>query len=276
VNKSQPYRINAIADEILQAYRLRIQKSVPGFLEGLYVYGSVALNDYNPRSSDIDFVAISAQRANPQQFQRLAGVHRQIQKAFPGAKLSGIYVCWKDLGKSRMQISPFPYCKHNRMRKPGFFELDDMTWWQLKHKSIPIIGEPGPNLDFKISDQALKKAVTLNMKNYWNPWIERHSRIWSYRNWSLSCFPGLVEWGTLSVSRQFYALSTGDITSKTNGANYCLEQLPEKYHAFLKDVIRIRQHRNHVFSFNRRRSKAAIEYMSFVMSECERRDLFKY
>lgn len=274
---NRPSQINDTAAEILEAYQQRIMESVPGFLDGVYVYGSVALHDYIPKQSDIDFVAISAQRANTQQFRQLVNVHRQIGRAFPRSKLSGIYVCWDDLGKSRKQIHPYPYCSNNRMRKQGYFELNEVTWWQLRKKSICIFGEQDRNFDFNISETSLKKSVTLNMQNYWKPWVKRHSHRWSYQNWSLACFPRLVEWGALTVSRQFYTLSTGDVTSKTAGGFYCLEQFPKKYHAFLSEVIDIRKSEDIGFcSVSLRRSKAAIDYMSFVFSECERRHLFNY
>jgi hypothetical protein len=48
-----------------------------GFIQGLLV-GSVALDDFCSVSSDIDFVAVSEQRADPAQPSALAAVHSAL------------------------------------------------------------------------------------------------------------------------------------------------------------------------------------------------------
>ena len=260
----------------LSTYQQLVAESLPNFLEGLYLYGSVALDDYVPGKSDIDFIAISRQRADPNELQRLSRIHRMLKASHPRANLSGIYVSWDDVGKNRQQIPPFPYVDQNRFHEQGLYELNEVTWWQLKHKSVWVCGKPQEEIDLRIGVRQLQKSITLNAKNYWQPWIRRHSRAWSYQGWALACLPRLVEWGVTTVSRQFYTLSTGDVTSKTTATNYCLRHLPTRHHRLLNEVLEIRNGDSiGPVSFSWRRKNAAIDYMKYVYSECEHQNLFR-
>jgi hypothetical protein len=274
--KATGCNINETASKILQVYQQLIAELVPGFVEAIYVYGSVTLGDYIPGRSDIDFVAISPQRASVQQYRALNRVHRLVQRSFPKASLSGIYVCWDDLGKSKNEIAPFPYCNSDQMHRAGFFELNEVTWWQLKHKSIRLLGKCDERFQFGVSADRLKKSVSLNIRNYWKPWVDARSSYLSYERWLMACFPRLVEWGVLTLSRQYYTLVTGDVTSKTNGGIFCLRKLTKKYDRFLQEVIEIRygQTRNGL-SMNFHRSTMAIDYMRYLIFQCEQRGLFK-
>ena len=264
------------ASKVLTAFRQLVAKQIPGFLNGFYVYGSLALSDYIPGKSDIDFVAISEQRANQSQIRSLARIHREIRKEFPKSNLSGIYVCPDDLGKSKLQVSPFPYFTNGRMHREGYFEMNEVTWWELKHKSICLVGEPKTQLQFGLGVKSLKKSVTLNMLNYWDSWIKLHAKIWAPPSWLLSVFPSMVEWGALTVSRQYFTLRKGDVTSKTRAGKFCMREFPSDYHPFLGEVLDNRDRAAPTLLLDLSRSRVAIDYMSFVISECRRRELFEF
>lgn len=51
-------RIPTILHPLLQDYRSLIGTEVPGRITAWYLVGSIALGAFNPRLSDIDFVAI--------------------------------------------------------------------------------------------------------------------------------------------------------------------------------------------------------------------------
>jgi hypothetical protein len=46
-----------VVDQVVDAYLRMVDAEVAGLVEGLYLVGSVALGDFRPRGSDIDFVA---------------------------------------------------------------------------------------------------------------------------------------------------------------------------------------------------------------------------
>lgn len=51
--------------DLLATYQARIDAEAPGLLQGLYLVGSLALDDYRPGVSDVDFVAVTESPVNP-------------------------------------------------------------------------------------------------------------------------------------------------------------------------------------------------------------------
>ena len=49
-------RVQAVVDAYLEA----VDDEAPGLVEGLYLTGSIALGEFRPDTSDIDFVAVTA------------------------------------------------------------------------------------------------------------------------------------------------------------------------------------------------------------------------
>ena len=52
-------RLPPPVDDIVSGYLELAHLEAPGLIQGLYLVGSVALDDFRPRTSDIDFVAVT-------------------------------------------------------------------------------------------------------------------------------------------------------------------------------------------------------------------------
>ena len=52
--------LHAVVENVVSAYLEAVDAETPGLIAGLYLTGSVALGDFRPRASDIDFVAVTA------------------------------------------------------------------------------------------------------------------------------------------------------------------------------------------------------------------------
>jgi predicted nucleotidyltransferase len=68
----------AEVDRVVTRYLALIDAAAPGMVEGLYLVGSVALDDFHPRSSDVDFIAVSSEPVNEDARQALASVHADL------------------------------------------------------------------------------------------------------------------------------------------------------------------------------------------------------
>jgi hypothetical protein len=56
----RPATVHSLVSEVASTYLSAVDAALPGFVQGLYLTGSVALDDFYPAWSDIDFVAVSA------------------------------------------------------------------------------------------------------------------------------------------------------------------------------------------------------------------------
>src|SRR3954452_22310672 len=66
-------------------------------IEGLYVVGSFALDDWHPGRSDIDIVAMTAEPATDDDFAALRTAHAVLAEHQPLPHIDGSYLAWTDL-----------------------------------------------------------------------------------------------------------------------------------------------------------------------------------
>ena len=93
---------------LLRTYVLTIDRELPGLLVGFYLHGSIALGAFNPRSSDIDAVAVIRRRCTAADLATLKQIHDTVQERYPRPFLEVIYLQASDLGKEEDQVEPFP------------------------------------------------------------------------------------------------------------------------------------------------------------------------
>ncbi len=263
--------MNPIAKTILELYQNEVDQKIPGFLEGLYLYGSLTLGDFHPKKSDIDFITVSSQRINNLQFQELRKIHKKIQRKYRKPNLNGIYLTWEDLGKTKEAIPAIPYFFQGKLHRAGHFEINPVTWWQLKNHAISLVGRPPENMDFEVDSYLLVDYIHENMHSYWADWVKTHSIWWSYKSWLLVIFPRLVEWGVLGLSRQYFTLKTHQIASKLEAGEYCLKNFPGEFKNILKEAIRIRKGKSGaIYPSAWLRYKETMDYMNYIIKECDR------
>jgi Nucleotidyltransferase domain len=89
--------------------------STAGLIDGLYLYGSVALGDFRPPHSDIDFLAIVD---GPLDAAALDWVHRSL----PGPVFDGIYLTTDQLAAGPIDLAPTRFARDRRLHQPGRFE----------------------------------------------------------------------------------------------------------------------------------------------------------
>jgi hypothetical protein len=57
--------LHEVVHDVVDSYLEAVDVQAPGLVEGLYLTGSMAFGDFRPRTSDIDYVAVTAQRLDP-------------------------------------------------------------------------------------------------------------------------------------------------------------------------------------------------------------------
>src|SRR5262245_16589450 len=103
--------------EITNAFLEAIDIEVPALVEGLYLVGSLALDDFRPHSSDIDFVAITADPPDTSSLLALKRVHSRLAERWRRPFFDGIYVTWKDLWNDPAQTGSGPYSQAGRFHR---------------------------------------------------------------------------------------------------------------------------------------------------------------
>lgn len=230
--------IPTAAKDVLQQFLESINGVNPGFIKGMYLTGSIPLNDYRPGKSDIDFIILCNELPGGNDLFEIEELHKRIYRKFKTANLNGHYVTPRSLDVHHLQPSGTLYIQDGRMNVSAF-EMAPVTLYELRTTAITVCGIPADQLAISIELEDVNKFLFENMNTYWKNWIATHSSLLK-RKLILILFPRLSEWAILGMARQLYTLKTGKITSKTNAGYFCTDMVPAHYQKILQNAIEIR------------------------------------
>ena len=256
-------RIPELIQPLINDYLNQIEESLPTFLKGFYIHGSIALNAFNERLSDIDFIATISHNCTAGDLNYLAKVHRTIARNYPQWNLEGSYLHEGDLGKFKGTIAPYPAYHDGVLKPTGYHDINPVTWWILKNRGIASRGpEPG-ELAFTDDLDQLLAYMRQNLNTYWASFTRKPSRIaWLLTNYG-------VQWTVLGVLRQWYTIKEHSITSKTEAGEFALTHLPARWHRLIREAISLRE-QNKVTHYKSRVKRAVdlFTFLQFIIQVC--------
>ena len=128
---------------LLDDYLARLRRDLPDPVEGVYVYGSVALGAFDERASDVDLLVLTRARATAADRAALRALHRAIAAARPQPALEASYVARADVGLRGRAAPPHPVHHGGRLhesdaRDPNSPFRSAIGWWQVARHGIAL------------------------------------------------------------------------------------------------------------------------------------------
>lgn len=209
----------------------------PGLIEGLYLVGSAALDDWRPRS-DIDIVAFTADPATDDDASVLRAAH---EAAFADlhASIDGPRLAWGDVSVPPHPLHR-PWTLDGEFHHDGeCFEINPITWYTIAEYGVVVRGELPSHLGVATDADDRRRFVRDNVATYWRSVGEQLDAALADPN-RAEFGAEAVEWCALGVARMLYTHHTADVASKTVAGNWAADELPE--HAdVLRAAVGIRQ-----------------------------------
>ncbi len=255
----------------LNYYLALTDQYLPGRINGLYIVGSIALDDYKSGKSDIDFVSVSDKHFSEEELILLANIHTKIRKAKKYPNFDGIYVTWDELKTSPDAVSA-PFCLDNKFRNTNGFAANPVTWFTLLKYPLSFRGSEKPQV--YSNDVDLRNWCKTNLNTYWKNWVINSKRNPIRILYSLS--PAAICWGVLGIIRLHATISTGDIISKSKTFEYATNRFPKKWREVINIALkeRISNSNNLIFNpfiynpFVLR--KRALDFMEYIIDEADK------
>jgi hypothetical protein len=265
--------MHPLVHQVVSTYLSAADREAPGLIEGLYLTGSVVLADFRPLQSDIDFVAVTANRPDALGRAALSRAHAYLQRRHRRPLFEGVYVTWEDLTREPSMVAPAPSVHGGRFHEADRFALNPVTWHTLAKHGVACRGPATTGISVWADPKALAVWTLGNLDSYWRRWCARHSPLFS-RAGLASLGTWAPSWGVLGASRLHYTLTTGAITSKDAAGIYALERFPEPWHRVVKECLRI--HRDEsvpsLYRSPLARRKEALAFMSMAIDDAHRLD----
>jgi hypothetical protein len=217
--------INALLRQLLTGIR-----SVLGdHLVGLYLCGSLAFGDFDPTSSDIDFVAAISEPLDEAAVAALQRMHEEMghrggESGEQGAcvqRLEGFYVPLATL----RHVDPTSPSQHAFFAEDTWCAMRHLGWhwvidcYVLREHGVVVDGLPPATLIDPISREQLTDGVRASLRHDWGPHVDGAEWMRSRKEQAFV---------VLTMCRALYVLDRGAFVSKPEAAGWAqLHLAPE-------------------------------------------------
>ena len=126
-------------------------------------------------------------------------------------------------------------------------------------------------MDISVNWDTILSNMGDNLNSYWLSWVNDCKKFSTIKYLNLYVSLRSIEWGILGVSRLYYTFKEKDITSKVGAGEYVLEAVPKRWHKIINESMRLRtDHKKSYYKSIFTRRKDAIDYMEFMIQECNK------
>ena len=208
--------VNAILHMLLEGVRAALGE----MLVGLYLHGSLALGDFDPASSDVDFIAVTQDGLPSDAVERLRAMHEALgASGLPYAqRLEGAYIPCQALRRYSPARAHHPTIGTDWEFQIALLEDNWVFGYAiLREQGVVVWGPPSSTLIDPISADELRGAVRSQLRDVW----ERRAtdRVWlrerEYQAFSI-----------LTLCRCLYTLRHGALASKPRAAAWASAAYP--------------------------------------------------
>jgi hypothetical protein len=208
-----------------------VDEVAPGLVEGLYLHGSLGFGEWYDGRSDVDFVAVTAERPDETTAALLQDVHARVGATFPRPSYDGLYVTWADLARPPAECPDVPGTLTGRWGI-GRVDLNPVTWHELAWHGVHVRGPALEDVDLWTDTDALRAYSHANLTDYWAGQVallrqfpEKAAR------------PDIVSWSVLGVPRLHHTLVTGRLTSKDGAGHHAVATFGERWRPVVAEAL---------------------------------------
>ena len=205
---------------------------------GMYLYGSLSSGDFNPKTSDIDFLVVTTDVLSDEMITELESMHNQtwatgLKRA---GKLEGAYIPKTLIRRHEPNGVACPTVNEGRFYVAGLGS-DWIIQRHVVHEYGVVIEGPDPKtlIDY-VSPDEIRSAVMGIMHEWWFPmlddpsWLRDHESV--YRAFAV-----------ITMCRVLHALEHGTIVSKPKATQWARPKLGNSWSQVIDKAVGVSEHR---------------------------------
>jgi Domain of unknown function (DUF4111)/Nucleotidyltransferase domain len=218
--------INAVLHLLLT----RVQVTLGDHFTGMYLHGSLASGDFDPRRSDIDFVVVTAGALPDTSIPALAVLHaRLLDSGLSWAtKLEGTYFPQQVLRRYAPSDALYPSVNEARFYMGGHGSDWVIQSHILREHGIVLAGPAPRSWIDPVAPDDLRQAMRALLREWWAPMLHDIARLRSaeYQAYAI-----------LTMCRALYTLETGAVASKPVAARWAQAALGARRAALIERAL---------------------------------------
>ena len=227
--KPTPYRD---VNEILNLLLTNVQAILQVQFIGMYLYGSLSSGDFNPETSDVDFLVVTDDALSQNKIAELEALHQRLWASGHkrASRLEGAYISKQDIRRHAPTNAPSPSINE------GSFYMDSHgSDWIIQRHVVReygmVLAGPDPKslIDF-VSPDDIRSAVLGILNEWWFPmledpaWLQKHES--NYHGYTV-----------ITMCRALHALKHGTIVSKPVAINWAKNELDARWHPLIEQAV---------------------------------------
>lgn len=221
--------------QVCDTYLSIVDEEAPGLVEGLYLHGSLGFGEWYAGRSDVDFVAVTADRPDAATTRLLRDVHDRLGETFPRPSYDGFYCTWDDLARPTASCPDVPCTLAGEFREEGRFDVNPVTWHELARHGETMRGPALDRVDVWTDQQVLRSYSHGNLTSYWQELADALPRFPAEAS-----KPESVAWVVLGVPRLHHVLATDRLTSKDGAGRHAVEAFGEEWRILVAEALSYR------------------------------------
>jgi len=226
--------------ETAKAWIQTMDEVALGVVEGVYVVGSIALQDWQPHSSDIDIIAITAEPADDEMSGTLRTAHAVFTERMPDARVDGPFLAWGDLTLAPVGVAR-PWTLDGVFHHDAeCFEINPVTWFTLAMYGVSLRGPQPNSLQIPLDTEERRRFVRNNANSYWAGVLTDLRGAIGELAPDATLPSSVPQWCLLGATRMLYTVVTGDVASKSAAGSWAAERLGAPWAAVIDEVVELR------------------------------------
>jgi hypothetical protein len=226
-------------NETLNLLLSSVDKILGNQFIGMYLYGSLSSGDFNPETSDIDFLVVTKDSLSDEKIAALESMHKEIWASGMkwASRLEGAYIPQKDIRRYDVNNPSCPTINETTF----FIDHHGSDWIIQRHivreYGVVLAGPDPKALIDPISPDEIHGAILGTLHEWWFPmlddstWLRQHGS--NYHGYAV-----------ITMCRALHGLHHGTIVSKPKAIQWAKENLDPQWHPLIEQAV-ASQHGRH-------------------------------
>ena len=219
-------------NEILNLLLTSVEKILGDQFVGMYLYGSLSSGDFNPETSDVDFLVVTSEALSQNKISDLEAMHQRIWASGlkRAERLEGAYIAQPDIRRHVPDNVPSPTINEGRF----YMDRHGSDWIIQRHVVREygiVLAGPGPKslIDF-VSPDDIRNAVLGILNEWWFPmledpaWLQKHES--NYHGYTV-----------ITMCRAIHALKHGTVASKPVALQWAKGELGARWQPLIEQAV---------------------------------------
>jgi hypothetical protein len=218
---------------VLSYFLAGIQQILGERFVALYLSGSLALGDFDPRSSDIDFVAVTDGDVPEHLLPALQHLHARFNAGDSAwaTEVEAVYIPQGDLRRYDPAHARHPHIERGPEETLDWDQMD--SGWVLQRSilrecGVTVAGPPPATLIDPVTACDLRRAAGALMDEWWGTMPTDPTPLRR---------PGYQIYAVLTMCRMLYTLEHGTVVTKPVAARWALRTLGGPWTALIEQAL---------------------------------------